>query len=81
MALHANASALCANDLNDPDLRRHAINLYQASISRLQKALKGPNWHDPVVMYTCMIMTLFEVYKHLKLINLAILTDALLRLL
>lgn len=61
MALHANASALCANDLQDPELRRYATTLYLSAISRLQLALKSSNWKDPVNLYTCMIMTLFEV--------------------
>lgn len=61
MALQANACALCANDLQDPEISKHAIKLYLHSIARLRSALQSPDWHDPTVMYTCMILTLFEV--------------------
>ncbi|KAF7188211.1 hypothetical protein HII31_10496 [Pseudocercospora fuligena] len=59
-ALQANANALCGNDLQQPEIHRHASKLYLSAIRQVQSQLKGPNWHDPVVMYTCMVMTLFE---------------------
>ncbi|KAF2166551.1 hypothetical protein M409DRAFT_23187 [Zasmidium cellare ATCC 36951] len=59
-ALMANASALCANDLQAPDMRRHATKLYLSTLGQLQSSLKSPNWRDSMVMYTCMILTLYE---------------------
>lgn len=79
MALQANASALCANDLQEPEIRRHATRLYLSAIRRVQLALKSSQWQDPVVMYTCMILTLFEVcfaaMLVVRLLNLTALPD------
>lgn len=60
-ALQANATALYANDLNSPDVRRHATRLYLSTITQLQAYLRSPQWHLPVVMYTCMIISLYDV--------------------
>lgn len=61
-ALQANATALCANDLREPEVVRHATKLYLSTITRLQSSLRSSSWNDPTVMYTCMILTLYEVY-------------------
>lgn len=62
-ALQANASALCANDLREPEVHKHATKLYLSTISQLQSSLRSSSWRDSTVMYTCMILTLYEVCR------------------
>lgn len=60
-ALLANASALYANDLQQPQIHTHATKQYLSAIMQVQALLRGPRWSDSVVLYTCMILTLYEV--------------------
>lgn len=60
-ALQANATAIFANDLQRSEVRTHATKMYLDTIRRLQLSLRSPRWNDPIVMHTCMIVTLFEV--------------------
>lgn len=67
LALQANATALSANDLQRVELRTHATTLHLNALRQLQGLLKSPKWSHPDVLYTCMIMTLYEVglqYSH-----------------
>ncbi|KAK4609456.1 hypothetical protein CLAFUW4_14606 [Fulvia fulva] len=62
-ALQANATAIFANDLQRSEVRTHATKMYLDTIRRLQLSLRSPRWNDPIVMHTCMIVTLFEVIQ------------------
>jgi hypothetical protein len=59
-AIQANATALFANDLRQPELYRHALKQHLWAISKLQSELESPRWHEPAVLYTCMILTLYD---------------------
>ncbi|KAK4500288.1 hypothetical protein PRZ48_008477 [Zasmidium cellare] len=41
-------------------MRGHATKLYLSTIRNLQSSLRSSNWRDPMVMYTAMILTLYE---------------------
>ncbi|GIZ38774.1 hypothetical protein CKM354_000217500 [Cercospora kikuchii] len=59
-ALQANASALCANDLQHPEISKHATKLYLFVIERLQALLRSPSWSDTLVLHTCMIISFYD---------------------
>nr|POF01421.1 hypothetical protein CFP56_21370 [Quercus suber] len=60
-ALQANANALFANDLRLPELFRHATKQHLWVITKLQSELRSSRWLDPTILYTCMVLTLYEV--------------------
>jgi hypothetical protein len=60
-ALQANAYALFANDLHQPSLCMYATELHLWALSNLQSELRSPRWSEAPVLYTCMILPLFEV--------------------
>ncbi|PPJ52373.1 hypothetical protein CBER1_10737 [Cercospora berteroae] len=59
-ALQANASALCANDLQKPEISQHATKLYLFVIAQLQALLRSPKWSDTLVLHTCMIVSFYD---------------------
>lgn len=60
-ALQAKATALSANDLRQPEPYRHATKQHLWTISKLQSELKSPRWHQATVLYTVMVLTLYDV--------------------